>query len=307
MDWTVADGKTYKDAVEILLLSLGAHRSEVDIEEVGERKKLFGLGKKVIRVRGRIKDEALADIASEASLESLTSSLSSEIAKIGGGGNLDEEKKKDHRKEGNREPKKGRDRNRRPEKNNNGKGSRNERRPEIRKTEVRHTPPPTAKVFGKGSATEASDACVLFLTDVLKTMGVEAKIEGEENDGTILLNITSEAGGFIIGRKGETLEALSKIIEIHATRKKGSHVSVIVDTEDYRARREEKLVGQALTSAEKAIETGKKIRLAPMKTEERKIVHFALQENPNVETRSEGRDESRRVVIFPARGSKAGS
>jgi spoIIIJ-associated protein len=147
---------------------------------------------------------------------------------------------------------------------------------------------------------------VKFLTAVLKTMGVEPEVAGEENDGTILLNITSEAGGFIIGRKGETLEALSKIIEIHATRKKGSHVNVIVDTENYRARREEKLVDQAVTSAKKAAETGKKIRLAPMKTEERKTIHFTLQEDPNVETRSEGSDDNRRVVIFPARGNKAG-
>jgi len=308
MDWTVADGKTYKDAVEVLLLSLGAHRSEVEIEEVGERKKLFGLGKKVIRVRGRIKDDALADIDDEASLKSLTSSLSSEIAKIGSG-KFDEKSKND----GKRDPKKGRDRNRRPEKSANvataGRPPRNDRDrgPDKKRTEVRHTPPPTAKVFGKGTASEVSDACVLFLTDVLKTMGVAAEVAGEENEGSILLNITSDAGGFIIGRKGETLEALSKIIEIHATRKKGSHLNVVVDTENYRSRREEKLVDQAITSAKKAIETGKKIRLAPMKTEERKTIHFTLQEDSRVETRSEGSDENRRVVIFPARGNKTGS
>ncbi|MDH5543292.1 MAG: KH domain-containing protein [Nitrospinota bacterium] len=298
MDWTEADGDTYEEAVEILLLSLGAHRSEVEIEEVGEKKKLFGLGKTVIRVRGRIKDEALGGAG--VSIASLTSSLSSEIAKIGSGGQQQQQppQVKEQAPAGNAQQV----RERPPRKRKKGGGG--DRAPEMpRKKSLKRNMenPPASKVFGQGTETETSKACKDFLERILAAMEIAGSVDAEENNGDIMIDIKSDSGGLIIGRKGETLDAITKIMEIYATRTKGSFMSVIVDTEDYRNRREVKLKELAISSAQKALETGKKVKLSPMKTDERKIIHFTLQDNPAVETRSEGRDDNRRIVIFPVR------
>ena len=302
MDWTEADGDTFEEAVEILLLSLGAHRSEVEIEEVGEKKKLFGLGKTVIRVRGRIKEEAFGGGSGGASIASLTSSLSSEIAKISGGGQQTQESGQ-QASSPERSAAAPQTRERPPRKRKkSGGGERNPAdAPRQRNPRRSVVNPPVARVFGEGSETDTSKACKEFLERILKAMDVEGSVEAEESNGDILMDIKSDSGGLIIGRKGETLEALTKIMEIYATRIKGSFVNVLVDTEDYRNRREVKLKELAISSAEKAIESGKKVKLSPMKTDERKIVHFTLQDNPNVETRSEGRDDNRRIVIFPVR------
>ncbi len=231
MEWMKAEGNSYEEAVNVLLVSLGADRSELEIEEMGEKKKLFGFGKKAYCVRGRLKEESFDAGDSDVSLES----LSSEIAKIGG-----------------------------------------------------------------GDVSDSSKESGEFLKKILNGIGVSgAEVKVDERSDITVFDIESSAGGLVIGRKGETLEALQTILEIHATRKKGSRANVMVDTENYRKRQDEKIKQLVVSFSNEAIEKQKKVKLKPMPSSERKAVHALLQDNPKVETQSEGRGENRRVVIIP--------
>jgi spoIIIJ-associated protein len=141
-----------------------------------------------------------------------------------------------------------------------------------------------------------------FLKEILDAMGVEsAAVTASVESGIIILNIESGAGGLIIGRGGETLEAFQTILEIYASRVNGGKAKVLVDAENYRARREEKLKEIAERAANDAIAKGKKVFLGSMKASERKLIHTILQDNPKVETRSQGDGDRRQVVVYPVR------
>ena len=161
---------------------------------------------------------------------------------------------------------------------------------------------PQADVKITPETVEAAKKASAYLEEILAKMGVkDAAVSIVENSAGVTLDIKSGSGGLIIGRKGDTLEALQMIVEIFANRIKGTRVNLIVDTENYRARRKDKLMGIARQSAKQAVERGGKIYLGPMKSFERKTIHSCLQNNPSVKTISEGEGDRRQVVVIPQR------
>ena len=120
---------------------------------------------------------------------------------------------------------------------------------------------------------------------------------GEED--TLSVNITTEESGLLIGYHGETLSSFQLILGLMVYKKLGQWVKVVVEIGDYRAKRAEQLTAMAQAYANQALSTGQPVYLPPLPPSERRVVHLALQENPQVETESVGDGNYRRVVVKP--------
>ena len=118
---------------------------------------------------------------------------------------------------------------------------------------------------------------------------------------SMVLDVTGDDLGLLIGRRGSTLAALQYLVNLITNRKSGEDLFVNVDVERYKRRREESLQGLALRMADRVQQTGRMMTLEPMPAAERRIVHLALADNPEISTTSVGDGESRKVSIFPKR------
>ncbi|MBR4079919.1 MAG: protein jag [Christensenellaceae bacterium] len=136
-----------------------------------------------------------------------------------------------------------------------------------------------------------------FLDELLKLMDVSAKAEVTEDENAISINLVGDSTGVLIGRRGETLDALQYLTSLVVNKELDEYKRVVLDTENYRAKREETLVKLANRIATKVSKTGKRVVLEPMNPYERRILHATLQNNDRVETVSEGEEPYRRVVI----------
>ncbi len=136
-----------------------------------------------------------------------------------------------------------------------------------------------------------------FLDELLKLMDVSAKAEVSEDENAISINLVGDSTGVLIGRRGETLDALQYLTSLVVNKELDEYKRVVLDTENYRAKREETLVKLANRIATKVAKTGKRVVLEPMNPYERRILHATLQNNDRVETVSEGEEPYRRVVI----------
>lgn len=139
-----------------------------------------------------------------------------------------------------------------------------------------------------------------LLHKVMDAFGLEAEIKCEESDSIIKYSISGDDLGIIIGRRGTTLQALRLVLSIAENKGEETKRFISLDIEDYRARLESLLASLAERMAEKAVREARPIALRPMTSYERKIVHESLQDDPRVETESDGIDPERRVIIRPA-------
>ena len=149
---------------------------------------------------------------------------------------------------------------------------------------------------------EALEEARQILQDLLGHMGYQAQVAIHSGE-TSKLDVTGEehekeALGALIGRKGERLSALQHLVNLMLSRKMGAWTRVLVDVEDYRGRRERQLREIAMRAAERVIDTGKMLQLEPMPALERRWIHLALREHPQVMTQSVGDEPQRRVVIL---------
>ena len=137
-----------------------------------------------------------------------------------------------------------------------------------------------------------------FLRNVTKLMGVDVTIDSKRDDeGNVRVDMHGDTLGILIGRRGETLDALQYLTSLYVNRGQEGYTRVTLDTENYRAKREEALTRLANRMANRAVKTGRKVVLEPMNPYERRILHSALQKNENVSTHSEGEEPNRHVVI----------
>lgn len=169
----------------------------------------------------------------------------------------------------------------------------------------------TKGIFGIGSKyarvkvilkSSRSDDGVIFLKNVFSKMNVEVEIEKIEDEESILLKITGVDSGIIIGRRGETLDALQYLTSLVVNKQSDEYKRVTVDIENYRQKREETLVKLADRLAERVVRYRKNVTLEPMNPYERRIIHSTLQNNKLVETHSVGEEPNRKVVITLKQG-----
>ena len=163
----------------------------------------------------------------------------------------------------------------------------------------------------KSDVTEESDVTIdrndeLFITSknflkqMIEDMGIDCDIESRTEGNMIKFNIlcSQESDiGIIIGKRGETLDSLQYIVNLVTNRNADTYIRVILDCNQYRSKRERSLQKLARRLADKAIQTGRDIKLEPMNPYERRIIHTYLQNDENVNTFSQGNEPNRRVII----------
>ena len=149
---------------------------------------------------------------------------------------------------------------------------------------------------------EKRELAAKVLREILERMGVDAEVSAFDDGERIILDAHGSESGLVIGKKGATLDALQYLVNRIVFKKPGEAAGITVDAEGYRGRREDSLTDLARRLADKAIRSGRPVPVEPMNAHDRRVVHMALADHPEVTTESEGEGMARRVVIFPRRG-----
>ncbi len=162
--------------------------------------------------------------------------------------------------------------------------------------------PVEAPAAPMASAASPQERAESFLLGIFRAMGLTVAMERRETEEGVLYDLSGESLGILIGKHGQTLDALQYLTNLAANRGGAEErIHVILDVEGYRSRREETLRRLAGHLAEKACRIHAEVRLEPMNRHERKIIHMALQDNYRVSTYSDGDEPYRCVVIAPKR------
>ena len=143
-----------------------------------------------------------------------------------------------------------------------------------------------------------------FLSGLLERMDVNADIEiAPRDNGGINVNLSGSGMGSVIGRRGETLDAIQHLTNYVINKGNDKHMHISIDAESYRSKREDSLTKLAEKMAEKAIKYKRSMALEPMNSYERHVIHTALQNYEGVTTASTGEEPNRRVVVTPVKGN----
>jgi spoIIIJ-associated protein len=162
---------------------------------------------------------------------------------------------------------------------------------------------PTEPVPATAATGEAAVAQEL-LERVVATLGLHAHVSLAEDDEQVVATVSGDDLGVLIGRHGQMIDALQYLANVLAHRAVGDERRrIVVDAAGYRARRSATLETLARRSAEQASATGRRVELEPMSAVERRVVHEALKDDPEVETSSEGAEPNRYVVVLPVRSA----
>ena len=148
---------------------------------------------------------------------------------------------------------------------------------------------------------DVSAAPETILKEILNRMGVDAKVEADYIDGSTHLNILTDNPALLIGKHGQTLDAIERILNCIVNKVSLAKKRVFVDTEGYRERREERLIEMANQVADKVRYTGRDVVLAPMSARDRRVIHLTLKEDDIISTYSQGEGDTRRVVVTTQR------
>jgi len=262
-------GRSVDEAVFHGLMEMGVSIDQVEIETIqNESKGLFGIGAKMARVRLTERSEEY--MKEQEALEQV------------------EEQPV-------REPKKPRESSNNRSRSQNKRSDRAPREP--REPEV----PAVEYDYSEELARDLPAA--QFLKELLEKMGIEATVLACQTEDGLRLRIDSNSMGILIGRRGETLDALQYItsLVVNRNRKQDGYLRVTLDTEDYRSKREDTLRRLARKQASRVKASGRPVALEPMNPYERRVLHASLQNNPYVTTHSEGEGPNRRVIIEPKR------
>ena len=269
--------KTLDDAITEALIQLGvtSDRLEYNVIEKGSAG-FLGIGMKQAVIEAWKKEEK----TEESEIEDLKEAVKEEISSI-----MDEPvKKKESKKEKQESSKKVKDK---PEKMPKEKKEEDKKEEPVKEEQV------LAKV-----EEQTIKAVEEFLKDTLKAMDMDVEITSSiDEDGALYVDMKGEHMGILIGKRGQTLDALQYLANRVANKHQSGYVRVKLDTENYRARREETLKHLAKNIAHKVKRNRRPVVLEPMNPYERRIIHSALQSDPYVTTHSEGEDPYRKVVV----------
>ena len=299
-----ASARTKEEAIELGLQELGVSIGDVDVLVVEEGSKgLFGLfGSRPVKVRLTVKDseeDPLSDL-------------------------LDDNGRKAEKKSEKKPEKKPEKKQEKPAEKPAEKKA-EEKKPAPKKEEKKPAPAPKKEEAAEAPAAESEEKQEIrtlekpevtmipaeqldaespagvakeFLGELTKLMGVDVTIDmGTDAEGNVYGYINGDTLGVLIGRRGETLDAVQYLTCLKVNRGREGYVRVTLDTENYRAKREDTLIRLANRMANRALRTGRKVSLEPMNPYERRIIHYALQQTEGVSTHSEGDEPNRHVVI----------
>ena len=161
--------------------------------------------------------------------------------------------------------------------------------------------PAVAAVEAAPATTPAALKARDLLAGMLGRMTFECRVTATETDETIILSIAGDDSGLLIGRRGQNLDALQYILNKSINKSETERKMIVVDSEEYRKRREESLLDMAERIREKVKKTQKPLSLSHMNAHDRRIIHLALQEDDELITKSRGEGEYRKVIVLPAK------
>ena len=282
----VVTGKTYELAVEAGLAQLGLDRDSVSVQLLAQAKAGFlGLGAQPAKVQ--ITYEA-PDEAPRAALSSASRSKP-KAAPV---------KKAE-------EPKQEAPKPVAPKAEAKPAAPKAEAKPAAPKAERKAEPkaeapkaPKTPKVYAPAEPGSVEEKIEVFLKGLLEHMGSQAVPHAVKGEGsTYNVELTGEDLGYLIGRRGDTLDALQHLANYTINRGVEGHIRINVDAEDYREKREDSLRRYARKKAQQVLKARRRTTLEPMNAYERHVIHAALQEMENITTHSTGTEPNRRIVI----------
>ena len=157
--------------------------------------------------------------------------------------------------------------------------------------------PTTDPADGEPSAEKAR----MILEGLLNRMQIESPVTVEETGEAIILNIQGDGSGLLIGKRGQNLDAIQYFVNKAAHQSTNGHKMIIIDTEEYRKRREESLVALAMRLGEKVKKAKKPVTVGQMNAHDRRIIHLAIQNDETLTTKSRGEGEYRKIIIMPVR------
>lgn len=273
MDYSEKWGVDVEEAVKLALIDLKVPREEVTVTVLEQPSKgFFGIGSKLAKVRvEKIKVEEKKPEKSEEPLKEV-------------------QREKFQNKE-NREHK-------------NNKKNKKERKEHRKENKLEEQGSDLAEsslnieVVNKEELQDVdSHEALDFLKDVTEKMGLSMNLRAKTGDSIVYIEMDGKDSGTIIGKRGQTLDAIQYLTSLVINKNSEKYIKVVVDAENYRAKRQKTLEQLANRLAAKVIRTKKYVRLEPMNPYERKVIHATLQQNPDITTRSEGEEPYRRVVI----------
>ncbi|MEN6593875.1 MAG: RNA-binding cell elongation regulator Jag/EloR [Clostridiaceae bacterium] len=280
-------GHSVDEAIFVGLTEMGVTIDEVEIETIqSETKGLFGIGAKLAVVRLTERDVPLVMEMEQVYRKETESAARRDVQP-----RRDSRPPRNDRSDRN-------DRAARPERE--GGYSQAPREPRS----YDHAPEPIVEeTFDYSEELAKNTPCAMFLGELLKKMNVPAPVLAAETENGLRLCIDAETMGLLIGRRGETLDAMQYLVSLVANkgRKDDGYLRVTLDTEGYRSRREETLKRLARKNAVHVRQTGRPVSMEPMNPYERRILHSALQGFSGVTTHSEGEEPNRHVVIAPVK------
>lgn len=258
--------KNVNDALELAAQELGVSVEELSYEVTRE------VGKGLMKLLVGSEVEIVAWVTKEAEAEEKKTAKKAEKAQP------KEAEKADKTEKAESAPKEEKPREKKP--------SKNEVRPDF--------------VIPKKSVDDAK----MFLGEVLKRIGLEASISVKLDGNTIYLDVSGDKMGLLIGKRGDTLDAIQYLTSLYVNKGKGQHIKISIDTENYRAKREETLVRLAKGLSRTVVRDKKEVTLEPMSPNERRIIHATLQHDKRVTTHSVGEEPNRRIVVAYAKNDK---
>ena len=167
---------------------------------------------------------------------------------------------------------------------------------------VGYTPAHVVAYAPRSASAAETDAAAwarAFVTRIVSAIGADVTTSAAEEDGSVTVTCSGPDLGLVIGKHGQTIDAIQYLANA-VSRAAGREYEIVVDAAGYRARRAASLEAVAVRSARRAAATGSPVELDPMTAVERKIVHEALKDDPEVETQSEGKEPNRYVVVVPS-------
>lgn len=266
MDFSEKWGTDVEEAVKLALIDLKLERDEVEVTVLEEPSKgFFGIGSKLAKVRVEPKKKVVEETAVSEMKPEIKEEQPSTIEETAESDKAFEQRKTEKRKK-------------------------DRKKKEKKKTIIPREP--------EENMVEVEDHPALsFLKDLTEKMGLNLDITAKTGSSSVYLNIKGKDSGTVIGKRGQTLDAIQYLTSLVVNKENEKYIRVVVDAENYRAKREKTLEQLANRLADKVVKTKKSVRLEPMNPYERKVIHATLQSNPNVTTKSEGEEPYRRVII----------
>ena len=290
MDFSEKWGTDVDTAVKLALADLKLTIDEVDVTVLEEPSRgFFGIGSKLALVRVE-KKKAPAPEA-PAPKQEKTEVRAEKIEKFEKAESLEKTEKTETRKE-----KPAKVNSERTEAPRNKKEKSNRKHNKKERT-VENLAPVIEKVPEEKLTVCEDHVALKFLEEVTKEMGLTLDITAKTGEDSLYIDIQGKDSGTIIGKRGATLDAIQYLTSLVVNKDQNDYTRVVVDAENYRAKREKTLEMLAIRLANKVSKSKKSVKLEPMNPYERKVIHATLQNHPHVTTRSEGQDPYRRVII----------